>query len=172
MTKKRHGFLLYAYHVSFPASHVRGGSVSRRGLNRAYRRPTALTGGTNYAKTYPAKRQPLFGREREGGASLREAASLAYPYVRPSLRERGSGGEALLFREAASPPEYPLLFHCLCEIVEGGFVELGAAEGDSWLNDGDFLHLGQHTLHGPHRRRAPRAVFDQAEGALLIVLDK
>ena len=94
------------------------------------------------------KRQPLFGREREGGASLREAASLAYPYVRPSL------------------------LYCLCEIVEGGFVELGAAEGDSWLNDGDFLHLGQHTLHGPHRRRAPRAVFDQAEGALLIVLDK
>ncbi len=26
-----------------------------------------------------AKRQPLFGREREGGASLREAASLAFP---------------------------------------------------------------------------------------------
>ena len=123
-------------------------------------------------RSNPAKRQPLFGREREGGASLREAASLAYLYVCPSLRERGSGGEALLFREAASPPESPSLFHCFCEIVEGGFVELGAAEGDSWLNDGDFLHLGQHALHGPHRRRAPRAVFDQAEGALLIVLDK
>ena len=29
-------------------------------------------------KNNPAKRQLLFGREREGGASLREAASLAY----------------------------------------------------------------------------------------------
>ena len=36
------------------------------------------SGGTNSAQTAPAKRQPLFGREREGGASLREAASLAY----------------------------------------------------------------------------------------------
>ena len=32
-------------------------------------------------RTAPAKRQPLFGREREGGASLREAASLAYPRI-------------------------------------------------------------------------------------------
>ncbi len=36
-----------------------------------------LSGGTKSAETAPAERQPLFGREREGGASLREAASLA-----------------------------------------------------------------------------------------------
>ena len=39
---------------------------------------THLTGGTKPEETYRPKRQLLFGREREGGASLREAASLAY----------------------------------------------------------------------------------------------
>ena len=53
------------------------------------------------------KRQPLFGREREGGASLREAASLAYPYFRSALRERGSGGEALLTEKRPLPPSSP-----------------------------------------------------------------
>ena len=40
----------------------------------------ALTFRRNLLRSnnYP-KRQPLFGREREGGASLREAASLASP---------------------------------------------------------------------------------------------
>ena len=55
----------------------RGGSVSRRDHNQAAWNRAHLAGGTKPKETYPAKRQPLFGREREGGASLREAASLA-----------------------------------------------------------------------------------------------
>ena len=39
-------------------------------------------------RTAPLERQPLFGREREGGASLREAASLAYLAHFPLLFER------------------------------------------------------------------------------------
>ena len=35
--------------------------------------------GANLQKNSQAYSQPLFGREREGGASLREAASLATP---------------------------------------------------------------------------------------------
>ncbi len=53
------------------------------------------------------KRQPLFGREREGGASLREAASLAYPHFRSALRERGSGGETLLSEKRPLPQSSP-----------------------------------------------------------------
>ena len=45
----------------------RGGSVSRRDLNSVYRRHAQLSGGTNSEESYPAKRQPLFGREREEG---------------------------------------------------------------------------------------------------------
>ena len=40
-------------------------------------RPTRM--GANLQKNSQAYSQPLFGREREGGASLREAASLAVP---------------------------------------------------------------------------------------------
>ena len=63
---------------------------------------TPLTGGTNYAKPAQLQRPPLFGREREGGASLREAASLAYPQY-PFLSSEEGPGEGFLFREAASP---------------------------------------------------------------------
>ena len=66
MTKKRHGFLLYACHGSFPASHVRGGSVSRRRLNRAYRRrPTS--------QAEPSKQKPRNSNaSRSSGGSARE----------------------------------------------------------------------------------------------------
>ena len=66
-----------------PTPHVRGGSVSRRGLNQAAGIRVQLTGGTKPEEKSQPKRQPLFGREREGGASLREAASLAYPCLSP-----------------------------------------------------------------------------------------
>ena len=58
------------------------------------------------------KRQPLFGREREGGASLREAASLAYPHFRSALRERGSGERRFSQRSGLSPraPHVPPSF--------------------------------------------------------------
>ena len=52
-----------------PTSHGRGGSVSRRDLNQPAGTRAQLSGGSNPEETYPAKRQPLFGREREGGAS-------------------------------------------------------------------------------------------------------
>ena len=65
------------------------------------------SGGTKLEAINPAKRQPLFGREREGGASLREAASLAYPHFRSALRERGSGGEALLTEKRPLPQSSP-----------------------------------------------------------------
>ena len=88
-----------------PAQAGHGGSVSRRDHNQAYRRRAQLTGAT-YMKEQPTRTpatlrergsggealllekrplprdlspQKLFGREREGGASLREAASLASP---------------------------------------------------------------------------------------------
>ena len=64
--------------------------------------------GANLQKKRQAYSQLLFGREREGGASLREAASLAYPQY-PFLSSEGGPGEGLLFREAASPGVLPLL---------------------------------------------------------------
>ncbi len=82
---RRESFHMLLQIQSFPASHGRGGSVSRRDQNQAYRRATVLTGGTKQEETYRPKRQPLFGREREGGASLREAASLAYLAALASL---------------------------------------------------------------------------------------
>ena len=53
--------------LSLPATHGRGGSVSRRDQNQAYRRATVLTGGTKQEETYRPKRQLLFGRERREG---------------------------------------------------------------------------------------------------------
>jgi len=52
------------------------------------------------------KRHPLFGREREGGASLREAASLAYPHFRSALRERSG----LSPRAPHVPPSFAGIF--------------------------------------------------------------
>ena len=67
MTKKRHGFLLYACHGSFPASHVRGGSVSRRGLNRAYRRrPTSQAEPSKQKRPKPNASRSSGGSAREG----------------------------------------------------------------------------------------------------------
>ncbi len=67
----------------------RGGSVSRRDLNRLARNRPHLSGGTKPEEVTQPERQPLFGREREGGASFREAASLA---PRRSLALAGRGG--------------------------------------------------------------------------------
>ena len=70
-----------------PTPHVRGGSVSRRGLNQPSENRTPLSGGTNSEEPSQPKRQPLFGREgsRGRGASLREAASPPrippFPYI-------------------------------------------------------------------------------------------
>ena len=69
-----HAIGFFLAYPNTPTPHVRGGSVSRRGLNQAI--GTAPTLRRNQAKKRPPKRQPLFGRGGLGrGASLREAAS-------------------------------------------------------------------------------------------------
>ncbi len=83
-----------------PTSHGRGGSVSRRDLNQPAGTRAQLSGGTNSEESSHPKRQPLFGREREGGASLREAASLAYPPT-SLLHPRGGDGEFVVALRAA-----------------------------------------------------------------------
>ena len=70
------------------------------------------------------KPQPLSGREREGGAFLRKAASLAYPpKLEPQLlfgRER-EGGASL--REAASLAYALFLFFVLLQSNAGFFED-------------------------------------------------
>ena len=82
-----------------PTSHGRSGSVSRCDLNQPAGNRAQLSGGTNSEESSQPKRQPLFGREREGGASLREAASLAYPVS--CLHPRGGDGEFVVALRAA-----------------------------------------------------------------------
>ena len=97
--------------VSFPTLAGRGGSVSRRDHNQAYRRPPPLTGGTNHAEKYPPNASRSSGEGGWGrGASLREAASPpeSPPTSVSSGRER-EGGE-LLYREAPPPSQYPSLY--------------------------------------------------------------
>ena len=77
----RHQLFLYPVAPS-PTLHVRGGSVSRRGLNQPSENRAPLSGGTTYA----------------------EAAN---PNASRSSGERGLGGEALLSEKRPLPPEFP-----------------------------------------------------------------
>ena len=82
--------------------HVRGGSVSRRGLNQAAGNRTQRSGGTNYAEVPKSNASRSSGEGVWGrGASLREAAS---PPESPHCKSLGEGarGRGLLFREAPS----------------------------------------------------------------------
>ncbi len=81
------------------APHVRGGSVSRRGLTQAARNRTRLSGGTKPAEAAQLKRQRSSGGAEEGLS--REAAS------EPSLREgaRGRG-----FSQRSRLPRIPPYF--------------------------------------------------------------
>ena len=93
---------------SFPPLAGRGGSVSRRDLNQAIRKPRPTHRRNQLRRNNPLKRQPLFGREGSGGrgASLREAASP--PSVSPphtSLREGARGRRFSL--EKRPPTEFP-----------------------------------------------------------------
>ena len=56
-------------------------SAARRGLNQDDRKRTRLSCGTMIEVTSHPERQPLSGREREGEAFLRKAASLALMYI-------------------------------------------------------------------------------------------
>ena len=86
-------------------SHVRGGSVSRRGLTQAYRRPPALAWARKSEGTYKpipsySSGEGVWGR----GASLREAASPPEsPYRCLFEREREGGG----FSSEKPPPSHP-----------------------------------------------------------------
>ena len=84
-TFDKKGFLLRkTYKRSVSSEAGRGGSVSRRDHNQAYRRRAQLTGGTNKAESAPQ--------------------------TPAALRERGSGGEALLSEKRSLPrrPRNPL----------------------------------------------------------------
>ncbi len=62
--------------VPYPALAGRGGSVSRRDHNKAYRRRTHLSGGTNSVEAHNSNASRSSGEGVwGGGASLREAAS-------------------------------------------------------------------------------------------------
>ena len=90
-----------------PTLQVRGGSVSRRGLNQVSGEPHPLSGGTNSEEATQLKRQPLFGREREGGASLREAASLAYPHFPFCSSGEGVWGRGASLQRSGLSPRAP-----------------------------------------------------------------
>ena len=101
----------------------RGGSVSRRDLSQLAGDRTQLAWARTSKKSSQVYSQPLFGREREGGASLREAASLAYPTARTTLREGARGWGFSL--EKPPPPEslcfhYIMLFLFVGRILGGG----------------------------------------------------
>ncbi len=90
-----------------PTPHVRGGSVSRRGLTQAARNRHHPTGGTTSASIKPLKRQPLFGR--------------------------GGLGERRFSQKAASPPESPPEYLSLSQSFGNGSVDVDEVDD---LGDG------------------------------------
>ena len=101
--------------VSYPALVGRGGSVSRRDHNRAYRRRTALawahkSKGTHKPIPSYSSGEGVWGR----GASLREAASPPeFPHRNLFGREREGGG----FSKEKPPPSQNTFTHS-CAIRE------------------------------------------------------
>ena len=65
--------------------------------------------GAQLRRNTQAYSQLLFGREREGGASLREAASLATPVIVSFISSGGGPGEALLVKKRP-PPEFAFVY--------------------------------------------------------------
>ena len=99
--------------VPYPALAGRGGSVSRRDHNKAYRRRTHLSGGTNYAEATPPNASRSSGEGVwGGGASLREAASspesLASSQIPAPLSSRKlnmtTAMKRMLSRRSSIPP--------------------------------------------------------------------
>ena len=62
----------------------RGGSVSRRDHNQLAGKRAQLAGAHKYVGRDKLIPKPLSGREREGEAFLRKAASLALPHQSPT----------------------------------------------------------------------------------------
>ena len=79
----------------------RGGFISRRDHNQAYRRRTQSQAEPLRRKVATQTPAALRGGSARGGASLREAAALAVPPHPSPLRE-GARGRGHLFREAPS----------------------------------------------------------------------
>ncbi len=83
--------------------HVRGGSVSCRGLNQAAGNRAHLSGGTPYAEAHKPNASRSSGEGVWGrGASLREAASPPESPHRKSLRE-GARGRGILYQRSPLP---------------------------------------------------------------------
>ena len=70
---RRESFCVPLQMLSLPATHGRGGSVSRRDQNQAYRRATVLTGGTKLEEMYAPNAC------RSSGGSAREGLLLEKP---------------------------------------------------------------------------------------------
>ena len=90
------------------AQHGRGGSVSRRDHNQAYRRRAHLSGGTTYA----------------------EATN---PNASRSSGERGLGGEGLLSEKPPLPPESPVTPRLFGEGARGRGASLQRSSPPSQL---------------------------------------
>ncbi len=89
--------------VLCPTLAGRGGSVSRRDHNQAYRRRAQLSGGTNSAETTPPNASRSSGEGVWGrGASLREAASPPESPNASSFRE-GARGRGIFCKKSPLP---------------------------------------------------------------------
>ena len=97
-------FLIYAWHSSFPASHVRGGSVSRRGLNQAYRRrPTSQAEPSKQKRPKPNASRSSGGSAREG--LLSEKPPPSHTHASVLLFGRGGLGERRFSLEKRPLPQ-------------------------------------------------------------------
>ena len=116
--------------LSGQTSAGRGGSVSRRDLNSVYRRHAQLSGGTNSEESYPAKRQPLFGREREEGKdshSRQWRLSMAVFLNRNKRPQAAPIEVAELLSEKPPPSQPPRPFHLFGRGPGGGASRREAA---------------------------------------------
>ena len=116
-----------------PTLHVRGGSVSRRGLNQLAGNRAPLSGETTYAEAANPNASRSSGERGLGGeALLSEKRPLppAFPHPTVSSGREREGGE-LLYREAPLP-RIPLQYICPRKRVSvmevgGAFAEIAAA---------------------------------------------
>ena len=115
-----------------PTSHVRGGSVSRRGLNQLARNPRPPCMGAQVRRNVQVCSHPLFGRGGAGGrgASLREAASP--PSVPPPTSLRAGARGRGFSTEKPPPPEF-----FLCISLYFSWFLLDGMEG-TWYDAKQF----------------------------------
>ena len=90
-----------------PTSHVRGGSVSRRGLIPAYRRPRSPLRRNQLRRNAQPKRQPLFGRGGLGERRFSQRSGLSPRISSPQSLREGARGRG--FSSEKPPPPESLL---------------------------------------------------------------